>query len=159
MPTPIDPAVKSQIKRSYMANVSVEEIARTFGVGQRSIERWIAAEDWATEKKANNVIDLTNRPKPGRSRPPMVRRDKEGEMSAVEIANNAIADLYGEMARGLEGRDKAAVANCLRAWVEYRERIRPATIEGLVEQVVLSLSEWGLSPVDFAKALRDRRSS
>jgi hypothetical protein len=158
MPAPIDPAVKSQIKRSYMANVPLDEIAKTFGVTQRSIERWIS-DGWAAEKKANKVIDLNNRPKPERPRPPLVRREQEGEMSAVEIANNAIADLFGEMSSGLEGRDKAAVANCLRAWVEYRERIRPATIEGLVEQVVLALSEWGLSPVEFAKALRDRRSS
>jgi hypothetical protein len=157
MPAPIDPAIKSQIERAYVAGVSIADLAKKFKVSVRAIEGWSAKEHWEAKRKANNVIDIAQRPKPEPKleRPPTARESK-GASEAVEIADRVIFGLEAELANS-HGKDYAAVANCLKGWVEYRDRIRPVTLEQLIDRVVITLSEWKLSPVDFVKGLRDRR--
>lgn len=154
MPAPIDPAIKSQIRRAYVAGATIADLAKKFEVSERSIERWSANEHWDAERKADNVIEMVQRPKV--ERPPTIR-DSKSAGDTIEIADRTICGLEAELAN-CRGKDYASVASCLRAWVEYRDKIRPVTLEQLIDKVVQTLSEWELSPADFVKGLRDRRA-
>jgi hypothetical protein len=154
MPAPIDPAIKSQVKRAYVAGATIADLAEKFKISERSIERWSAAEHWDAERKADNVIEMVRQPQAHRPPP---ARDVKLLADAVEIADRTICGLEAELAN-CRGKDYASVASCLRAWVEYRDKIRPVTLDQLIDKVVQTLGEWELSPTDFVKGLRDRRA-
>jgi hypothetical protein len=62
-----------------------------------------------------------------------------------------IADLQGAM-MGCDGKDKAAIANALKAWVQYRAELQqPRTEREFAEQFLAT----GLPIHEFVKALRD----
>lgn len=158
MPAPTDPKLKDAIKTAYVnSNLSTDQLAEQFNVSDRTIERWIASEKWHLDRKANNVIELASRPKT--EHPPIRARAVVDADSPIEIANLTISDLQGMMVSGMPGKDKAAIANSLKAWVEYREKLKPRTIEQLADQVIAQLEQWQLSPRDLAIALKQRQEA
>jgi hypothetical protein len=60
------------------------------------------------------------------------------------------------MVSEMGGRDKASVANALRSWVEYREKLQPTTVEALADLVVQRLAAGRLSVRDLVLALKAR---
>jgi transposase-like protein len=156
MPAPIDPNLKSQIRRAYAnSKATPAELSEQFGVSERSIQNWVKSEGWDAERKAQNVIDFA-RPlrEPREERPPI--RSVPTSQDPIEIADTIIKDLQGEMVANMPGRDKASVANAIRAWVEYREKLQPTTVEALAELVVQRLAAGRLSVRDLVQALKAR---
>jgi hypothetical protein len=147
MPAPIDPKIKAAIQEAYInSNLSSEELADKFDVSDRSIRGWAKAEAWDAQRKAKNVIDFAQRKT---DRPPV--RAKANSDDALAIADSVIADLQGEMVRGdITAKDKSAVANSLKAWVEYRRKIKPPTVADLVDLAI----ELDVGPDEFLTELR-----
>jgi hypothetical protein len=52
----------------------------------------------------------------------------------------------------LNGRDRAALANCLKAWVEYRDKLQPKTAADLAEMAI----GLGIKPAEFMNALKQQ---
>lgn len=150
MPAPIDPKLKAQVKRAYVnSKMTPADLAKQFGVSDRSIQNWAKNEHWDAERTAQNVIDLETARVP-RERPPS--RVRAGADDALSIADTVISDLQGELVRGdVTAKDKAAVANSLKAWVEFRRKLKPPTVADLVELAI----ELGITPDEFLTSLRD----
>jgi transposase-like protein len=149
MPAPIDPKLKAQIRRAYVnSKLTFGELAKQFDVSDRSIQNWAKAENWDAERKAENVIEFARQPK--QERPPV--RTRVNSDDALAIADLIISDLQGEMARGdVTAKDKASVANALKAWVEYRRKIHPPTVAELVELAI----KLNVGPDEFLTELRN----
>lgn len=147
MPAPIDPKIKAAIQEAYVnSNLSSEELADQFNVSDRSIRGWAKAEAWDAQRKAKNVIDFAQRKS---DRPPV--RARVNSDDALAIADLVIADLQGEMAQGITAKDKSAVANSLKTWVEYRRKLKPPTVADLVELAI----ELNVGPDEFLTELRN----
>jgi hypothetical protein len=161
MPAPTDPKLKAQIKRAYVnSKATAVELAERFGVSDRSIQNWAKNEHWDAEREANsvvsgNVIDLESARQP-RENPRSVRRGNPQGMSSIEVVNEAIADLYGDLSNAV-GKDKAAIANALQRLIEYRDKLQPPTLDDLANLVIEQLDKWQLSPRDFAIHLKQRQ--
>jgi transposase-like protein len=156
MPAPIDPNLKIQIRRAYAnSKATPAELSAQFDVSERSIQNWVKAEGWDAERKAQNVIDFARPPREAREERPLIRSVASSQ-DPIEIAEMIIKDLQGEMVIEASGREKAAVANALKAWVEYREKLQPTTVEALAELVVERLAAGRLSVRDLVVALKAR---
>lgn len=161
MPAPIDPNLKAQIKRAYVnSKLTPTELAGQFEVSDRTIQNWVKHERWDAERTAEalvaqNVIDIESARQP-RPNPQRLRNHNAEVMSSIEIINQSIADLYGDLGEAV-GKDKAAIANSLRGLLEYREKLQPPTLDDLANLVIEQLDKWDLSARDFALHLKKRQ--
>lgn len=162
MPAPIDPKLKAQIKRAYMnSNLTPADLAKQFGVSDRSIQNWAKTEHWDAERTAEalvsqNVVSIETARQP-RENPRSIRRVTPEDLPSIDIVNQAIADLHGDMASAINPKDKAAIANALRGLLEYREKLQPQSVDDLANLVIDQLEKWSLSARDFAIRLKERQ--
>jgi hypothetical protein len=151
MPAPIDPKVKEQIRRVYVStSMSDREIGDKFGVSDRSIANWAKDGGWDAARKAEKVLSENVVQFSGRTRERLSIRDAAQSNDPITIANDVIADLQGEMRAGMPGKDKAAVANALKGWVEYREKLQPPTVADLAARAI----ELNIRPEEFLSELK-----
>jgi hypothetical protein len=156
MPAPTDPNLKAAIEQAYInSKFSPKELSEKFdgAVSDRTIERWAKDSGWEAKRTAAKVINLDTNRTP-RENPRSIRRAYPE--NTLEILNEAISDLYGDLGH-VVGKDKAAIANSLKGLLEYREKLQPPTIEDLAALVIEQLDKWQLSPRDFALHLKQRQ--
>jgi hypothetical protein len=133
-------------KEAYTSNPNITygQIAKRFKVHERTIKRWATADNWQGERK---VVALVNAPAPQ-------VRSVSGEIIPIDIVEATIQDLQGEMAAGIQARDKAAIAGKLRDLLIYREQLLPPTLSDLVEQLVADLVRLDVDIVEFVAELK-----
>jgi hypothetical protein len=153
MPAPIDPNLKAQIRRAYVnSRLSPQELADKFGVSDRSVQNWAKAENWDAERTAEKVIEFARQP---RSERPSIRGVIDPS-NAIAIADLAIKDLQVLLIDSdMSGKDKAAISNSLRQWLEYREKLQPKTAADLADQVIA----LGIPISEFVRELKERWQS
>lgn len=158
MPAPIDPNTKAAIEQAYInSNLTPAELAEQFDVSDRSIKNWAKEGGWDAKRKASKIIQLdTARQSQPRENPRSIPRINPDELPSIEIVNQAIADLHGDMANAI-AKDKAQIANALRGLLEYREKLQPSSVDDLANLVIDQLEKWGLSARDFAIRLKQRQ--
>jgi hypothetical protein len=162
MPRKIDDRIRNLAGETYAkTELTLPQIAKKFKVSDRTVQTWSTEDHWEAQRTAQksiapqNVIDFARQPKAETT--PLIRSRAAIKVdNPIEIANTVIKDLQGEMVAGMPGKDKASVANALKAWVEYREKLQPVTVEDLADQVIQKLHDWNLSARDFAIALKNR---
>ena len=152
MPAPIDPNIKAAIRRAYIeSKLSPAELASQFGVSDRSIQNWAKAEGWDAERKAQNVIEFSRRPKDATAIPRAIAAGNDPR----EIAEMVIADLQGELATDMSGQNMAAISKELREWIKYREELsQPKTAADFADQLLAS----GVSIREFVRILKERQA-
>lgn len=153
MPAPTDPNLKAAIEQAYInSNLSSKELSEKFdgAVSDRTIERWAKDGGWEAKRTASKIINLDTTRQPQPRQNPRPTRDLSDD--PFEIANTVIADLQGDMARSdMPAKDKAAIANSLKSWVEFRRKLKPPTVADLVELAI----ELGVSADEFLDELEN----
>jgi hypothetical protein len=163
----ISPQIRGLAKKKYVETTLTQaEIATKFKISRQTVSKWVKEDHWEAARAAyepivvhesmppkSNVIDMS---KPRRASPaeppapPPVRAKLDSD-NPLAIADMTIADLQGAM-MGCDGKDKAAIANALKAWVQYRAELQqPRTVREFAEQFLAT----GLPIHEFVKALRD----
>lgn len=156
---------KKQAEALFMQGVTISDIARKLDVARRTIQRWKDEGDWEGIKDAlpttTKVISIASKPKPVNTdstphRNPPSLRVKADSKDSLSIAEEVIQDLQSELIgvgdTPLNGRDRAALANCLKAWVEYRDKLQPKTAADLAEMAI----GLGINPAEFMTALKEQ---
>jgi hypothetical protein len=135
-------------KEAYTSNPNITygQIAKRFRVHERTIKRWATADNWQGERK---VVALVNAPAPQ-------VRSVSGEIIPIDIVEATIQDLQGEMAAGIQARDKAAIAGKLRDLLIYREQLLPTTLSDLVEKLVADLVRLDVDIIEFVAELKSQ---
>lgn len=154
---------KKQAEALFMQGVSISDIARKLDVARRTIQRWKDEGGWEAIKSTlpttPKVIPIASKPKPVNNDPPPHRnppslRTKADSKDSIAIAEEVIQDLQTELVgvgdTPLSGRNRAALANCLKVWVEYRDKLQPKTAADLAEMAIA----LGISPVEFMNELK-----
>ena len=159
MPKAVDPDLKEQIRIAYISTgLNAEDLSRKFSndkfsVTSRTIRNWITVDKWDFMRQATNVIELEKAPKRER----IIARAAERGKASLDICELVISDLMTEITHGdIQHKDKAAIANSLKQWVEFRNKLKPQTIEEVVDLLVVQLVEWKLSPGALVTELRSR---
>ena len=156
---------KKQAEALFMQGVTISDIARKLDVARRTIQRWKDEGGWEDIKDTlpttSKVISIASKPKPVNTDPtphrnPPALRDRADSKDSLSIAEEVIQDLQAELVgtgeTPLNGRDRAALANCLKAWVEYRDKLQPKTAADLAEMAI----GLGIKPAEFMNALKQQ---
>lgn len=157
MPQKLDPKIQAAAKIAYTqsklsSTAAVNAIAAEFKISSRKIWQWIKDEGWEHDR---SIERLNNPPPPPVPVPEKVKRylpprGEGGPIDQIKIVEDAIRDLTAEMS-GMEfARDKAAIANALKAMLQYHAVLKPKTAKELALQVV----ELGISPGEFVAELK-----
>ena len=151
MPKPIDPKVRSAAEKAYVSgSATLAEIAKQFGVSDRTVEKWSADDHWETKRA--NVRKVVEFARPEHVNPRPVRGvSSDGDINPLTLVDEAIYELSGSLA-GAIGKDKASISNALRSMLEYREKLRPKTAGEIADQIIA----LGIAPAEFVAELKAR---
>jgi hypothetical protein len=157
---------KALAKAQYITGSTPQVISEGIDVSKRTVERWAAEND----HEWNKLRSAHQSSQPGNAQP-VIRASKvvdfrrredepgdEAEFAVVEaddplaIADSLIAILQQELSRPMLGRDRATIANSLRAWVDLRRKLSPPTIGELADLVI----ELNVSIPEFVTELKAR---
>lgn len=133
-------------KEAYTSNpnLTYAQIAKRFKVHERTVKRWATADNWQGGRKVVSLV----------SSPVTPVRSPSGEIVPIEIVEQTIQDLQGEMAAGIQARDKAAIAGKLRDLLVYRDQLQPPTLPELVDKLVADLVRLDVDIVEFVTELK-----
>jgi transcriptional regulator with XRE-family HTH domain len=157
---------KAIAKAQYIVGSVPRDIAAAIGVSKRTVERWAAENDREWDKlqsaheasQSGNAQPVTRSPKVVECRRREDEPEDEAEFAVVDaddplaIADNIIAILQQEFSRPMLGRDRATIANSLRAWVDLRRKLSPPTVGELADLVI----ELNVSIPEFVAELKAR---
>lgn len=155
MPRKIDDRIRNSAGETYAkTDLTLQEIAKKLKVSDRTVQTWSSEDNWELQRTAHreinkpqNVVAIESARQP-RENPRSIRRAHPE--NTLEILNDAIAELYGDLDHAV-GKDKAAIANSLKGLLEYREKLQPPSASDLVKRAI----ELGYTPDTFMQALRD----
>lgn len=155
MPRKIDDRIRNSAGETYAkTELTLQEIAKKFKVSDRTVQTWSSEDNWELQRTAHreinkpqNVVAIESARQP-RENPRSIRRAHPE--NTLEILNDAIAELYGDLGHAV-GKDKAAIANSLKGLLEYRQKINPPTVADLVELVI----ELGFTAEEFLDELEN----
>lgn len=152
MPKVTPEPIKGQIKKAFMSGVPIDALVEKFNVGERTLRRWVADENWQVERETEALIDRHTRP-----RPPSANASPAENRAALTIADQIITTLEAELCSGgLKGAGVGACATALLKWVEFKERATPVTVGDLVELIADHIYRHDISIRDFVAALKRR---
>ncbi len=152
---------KEIAKAKFITGESIQAIADSIDVSRRTIERWANENngEWRTLRDKNttstNVIQL--QPKPtqklgGTKLREKVRESKprsNEELDDIAVIEDAIADIHASLPGSELG--KGSMATALVKLVELKRKLKPETVEDLVERAI----ELNISPDEFLTELRN----
>jgi hypothetical protein len=154
---------KALAQAQFITGESIQSIADALAISRRTVERWANDGAWRELREKNGSLEAVPAVAPRKPKVLEFRRredepDGEIDFAVVEaddplaIADNIIVILQQELARPMLGRDRATIANSLRAWVDLRRKLSPPTVGELADLVI----ELNVSIPEFVTELKAR---
>lgn len=138
------------------------QIAKRFGITDRTVERWASEEGWAAERKGrslpNEPVAVAAEVLPPEPKPKPIARRRTGEIDELTIIDTAITDISAAMGGGggdedgVDLRSLSSGASGLCRLIELRRKLQPKTAADFAEQLLA----LGISPSEFVAELKAR---